>query len=89
MPESEGIKAIALTGHSFIGAVVISCGLLPSCPAPSLHLSKTGFDARFSAVTQIGILYTGQLTSADTSLLGMIAHETPKRLILYESAIIV
>ncbi len=90
--ESEGIKAVALTGHSFGGAVVIQAAAISQAVRTVVTLATQSYGA--TAVSQLApgceiLLIHGTvdrvLTSACSEYVYQLAHE-PKRLILYEGA---
>jgi len=90
--ESEGIKAIALTGHSFGGAVVIQAAAIFQAVRTVVTLATQSYGAM--PVSQLApgceiLLIHGTvdrvLTPACSEYVYQVAHE-PKHLILYKGA---
>lgn len=90
--ESEGIKTIALTGHSFGGAVVIQAAATAQAVRTVVTLATQSYGAmpvsQLSPECSILLLHgtvDQVLIPACSKYVYQIAHE-PKRLILYEGA---
>ncbi len=90
--QSEGVKLIALTGHSFGGAVVIQAAAISQAVRTVVTLATQSYGA--DAVSQLAspcsiLLLHGTadqvLTPACSKYVYELAHE-PKRLILYQGA---
>jgi pimeloyl-ACP methyl ester carboxylesterase len=90
--ESEGIEAVALTGHSFGGAVVVQAGINTPVVRTVVTLSTQSYGAgevgNLAPDCSILLLHGGADTVLPASASRYVyrrAHE-PKRLIIYEGA---